>query len=87
MGQGLSGGPGPTASEWQGLLCPHPTPTTCHLGRKTCVSQGTLTSEAIFTLAPPRAGHWMDSWLPSRLWECHPLPQAPPPSALPDGQE
>lgn len=40
-------------SEWQGLLCPPfpaPPAISCHPGRRVCVSQGTLTSEAVSTL-------------------------------------
>lgn len=48
--------------------------------------RGAVTSEAVCTMAPLRAGHEMDSWFPSQLSKCHPAPKHTPPRAPPQWQ-
>lgn len=45
--------------------------------------RGAVTSEAVCTMAPLRAGREMDSWFPSQLSKCHPAPKHTPPRAPP----
>ena len=79
-------GQGPTASERQGLLAPRPPPPPpLSLGKegRRRGPRGAVTSEAVCTMAPLRAGHEMDSWFPSQLSKCHPAPKHTPPRAPP----
>ncbi|CAI9167392.1 unnamed protein product [Rangifer tarandus platyrhynchus] len=80
-------GQGPTVSERQGLLAPRPHPPLS-LGKegRRRGPRGAMTSEAVCTMAPLRAGHEMDSWLPSRQSQCHPAPRRSPPRAPPCGR-
>lgn len=62
-----------------------PTPRPLSLGKegRRRGPRGAVTSEAVCTMAPLRAGHEMDSRFPSQLSQCQPAPKRSPPWAPP----